>query len=373
MIEVRSRRNTRTDYWLLLVVLALVVIGLVMVYSASYHFPLVVERYRDQPTHYFLGRQVIFALVGLTGLVVLSRVDYQVYRRLAIPILVGTVAILLVMAFVGRFLLEKMGSVQPSELAKMGAMIYMAVWLASKGEEIRQFSLGLVPFVLLLALMATLIVVQPDFSTAAILVATASAMLFVAGADAKQLVAYLLFVSAALVIAVVTSDYRRARVFGGWGPLSSGEAAGARFQEVQALIAFVEGGVFGVGLGQRGQKLILYAPHSDGVFAIIGEELGFVGAAFVIFLYVLWTWRGLRIAWHAEDVYGRLLAVGIVSWVTFQAALHIASLTDVTPLTGTVLPFVSSGGSSLITGLASVGILLSVARGSRSAEGTQPP
>jgi len=368
MIRVSSRRVSRIDYWLLLVVLALVVVGLVMVYSASYQFPLIDERYKGQPPYYFLRRQAIFALLGMATMVVLSRVDYHLYRRFAVPILAVTVGILVVMAPLGRWLLQNQRSVQPAELAKLGAMIYMAVWLASKGEEIRYFTLGLMPFVLLLVVIAVLVVLQPDFSTAALLVATAWAMLVVAGADVRQLLVYLLFVCAVLLPMAAIAPYVFVRIRS-WVGSPFRASVGEGFQLVQSLTALQRGGWLGVGLGQSEQKLALYAPHSDCIFAIVAEELGFLGASFVILLYGLWAWRGLRIAWYAQDAYGTLLAVGIVSWVAFQAALHIGALTDATPLTGTVLPFVSSGGSSLTTSLASVGILLSVGRGSQVGEG----
>ncbi len=370
MIRVASRRVARTDYWLVLVVLALVVLGLVMVYSASYHFPFVSEKYEAQPPNYFLRRQIIFALVGLAGMVILARVDYQLYRRFAVLILVATVVILVVMAPLGRWLLRSQRSVQPAEAAKVGVMIYMSVWLASKGEEIRHLTLGLMPFAFLLMFLCVLVVLQPDFSTAALLVATASAMLLVAGADVRGLLVWLLFVCAVLMPVSVIAPYVFIRIRSWLGsPLRA--SVGEGFQLMQSLGALQKGGWLGVGLGQSEQKLALYAPHSDCIFAVIGEELGFVGAGFVVALYGLWTWRGLRIAWYAQDAYGMLLAVGIVAWVTFQAALHIGALTDAMPLTGTVLPFVSSGGSSLTTSLASVGILLSVAHGSRSEQGTQ--
>ena len=370
MIRVTSRRVTRTDYWLLLVVLALVVIGLVMVYSASYHFPLVNEDYEEQPPYYFLRRQIIFALLGMGAMALLSWVDYRLYRRFAVLILVATLVVLMAMAFLGRWLLRSQRSVQPAELAKLGAVTYMSVWLASKGEGIRYLTLGLMPFALLLAFFAVLVVLQPDFSTAALLVATGSAMLLVAGVEVRQWLVYLLFICAVLMPVAVAAPYVLVRIRS-WLGSPFRASVGRGFQLVQSLSALQKGGWVGVGLGQSEQKLALYAPHSDCIFAVIAEEFGFLGAGFVIVLYGLWTWRGLRIAWYAQDAYGTLLAAGIVSWVTFQAALHIGALTDATPLTGTVLPFVSAGGSSLTTSLASVGILLSVARGSQAEEGTR--
>ena len=361
----RSARVTRTDWGLLFVVSAMLVVGLVMVYSASYGFALMAGgHYEGQPT-YFFKRQVVFALIGLVGLVVFWRVDYRLYRRYAVHILGLTVLALFAMAVLGRwvFRFEKSSSVQPVEVAKLGAMVYIAVWLAAKGEQIRNVNLGLVPFALLLGMMAGLIVAQPDFSTAVLLVATATAMFFVAGADMRQLLIEFLFGGAALVIvASIFAPYIVERIRG-WIDSPFADPLGQGFQPVQSLKALNRGSWLGVGLGQSQQKFVIYAAHTDCMFAIIGEELGLIGGAVVILLYGLWTWRGLSIARHADDVYGMLLAAGIVSWVTFQAALHIAVVSATTPFTGTVLPFVSYGGSSLVSCMASVGILLNISSG----------
>jgi cell division protein FtsW len=221
----------------------------------------------------------------------------------------------------------------------------------------------MIPFALLLGTIAGLIVIQPDFSTAVLLVATATTMFFVAGADMKQLLIAFLFGGVALVLVALTARYRFERI-DLWLSSPFSDVLGKGFQPVQALVALNKGGWLGVGLGQSQQKFAIYAPHTDGMFAIIGEELGFVGAVTVMLVYGLWTWRGLRLALRAADSFGMLLAVGLVSWVTFQAMLHIAVITASTPFTGTVMPFISYGGSSIVASLAQVGILLSISRSS---------
>ena len=367
MTDRSTRRVVQSDWLMFLVVLILLVVGLVMVYSASYGFALFEDgAYEGRPA-YFTKRQAIFLLLGLGAMLVTWRVDYHVYRRFAVHILVFTVLMLLVVATVGRWVIQSR-SVQPVELAKVGAIIYIAVWLAARGEGIREISLGLIPFALLLGGIAGLIIAQPDFSTAVLLVATATAMFFVAGADMKQLLISFLFGGIALMVVMLFASYRSARVQT-WleGPLK--DPLGRGFQPIQTLIALNEGGWLGVGLGTSEQKFVIYAPHTDGIFAIIGEELGFAGALLTIALYGVWTWRGFRIAHFAKDVYGMLLAVGLASWVTFQAALHIAVVVGLAPFTGTVLPFVSYGGSSLMSCLASVGILLNISQGGTSGEG----
>ncbi|MHB1294306.1 MAG: FtsW/RodA/SpoVE family cell cycle protein [Anaerolineae bacterium] len=363
LLKARSRNVFRMDLGILLIGLALLVVGLVMVYSASYGFSLITDgAYEGQPT-YFIRRQLIWAAIGLASMFVLSRIDYHLYRKYAVHILVLSVGILLVMAVMGRWLVGGT-SVQPSELARVGAIVYIAVWLSARGTQIRDLTLGLVPFALLLGVIAGLIIMQPDFSTAALLVVTATAMYFAAGADTKQLL--ITFVTAGVTLGLVAfaADYRSERI-DLWISSPFSDTLGSGFQVVQSLMALSRGGWLGVGLGQSQQKFAIYAPHTDGIFAIIGEEVGFVGAALVILLYALWTWRGLRVAREAADSYGMLLAVGIVMWVTFGALLHIAVITASTPFTGAVLPFISGGGSSLVSTLASLGILMNISRGAR--------
>lgn len=360
MTAKRDVRFLSTDWGLLFVVLMLLIIGMVMVYSASYGFALMKGGEYEGNSTFFIKRQLVFGAAGLVAMVVCWQIDYRLYRRFAIQILFLTVGTLFVMALLGRWLINDR-SIQPVELAKIGAIVYIAVWLEAKGETIRNLTLGLIPFALLLGVIAGLIVVQPDFSTSVLLTITAMAMFFVAGADMKQLLVGLVFGGIALVIVAFLAQYRmnRVRLFIE-GPFS--DARGQGFQVVQTLVALNKGGWLGMGLGQSGQKFAIFAPHTDAIFAIICEEMGFIGILFVIGLYGLWTWRGFRIARYAPDTYGMLLAVGLVSWVSFQAALHIAVVTASTPFTGTVLPFISYGGSSLMSTLAAVGILLNISK-----------
>jgi cell division protein FtsW len=365
----KSRIIFRSDWMLLAVMLVLLLLGLIMIYSASYHFSLYSGRCYGNPAC-FVQRQVVFALIGFIGLGILAFIDYHIYIKIAIHILVVTLLSLFFMAFMGRWIGGSLGgleSVQPSEVAKIGAIIYMAVWLAARGDQVRSLKFGIAPFATILGLIAGLIVAQPNFSTALLLMATAVAMLVVAGADTKQLL--LMFVVGGFMVTFVAlaAQYRNDRI-ALWfrGPLTDPQGKG--FQVVQSLIALNKGGWFGVGLGQSQQKEAIFAPHTDGMFAIIGEELGIIGTVLIVALYVLLAWRGLRIAWYASDVYGMLLAVGLVSWIIFQAVLHIGVITASLPFTGTVLPFVSYGGSSLVSGLAAIGILLNISRTGRASE-----
>jgi cell division protein FtsW len=356
----------------LFIVLVLLLVGLEMVYSASYGFAYMEGGMYEGMPSYFLRRQVIFAAIGLGALFVLWRIDYRLYRRLALQILIITLLILTVMAVMGRWILQGryFQSVQPVEVAKLGAIIYIAVWLEAKQEHIRTIDLGLVPFALLLGMMAGLILLQPDLSTAVLLICTSTAMFFVAGADLRQLLIGFLCGGAAVSAVVGLAKYQihRVRAFLSlrvWmqdGRVPFEDALGDSFHALQTLLALYRGKLFGVGLGDSDAKFVVYAPHTDCIYAIIGEELGFVGAVLLLGLFGLWAWRGFRIARYAPDTYGRLLAVGIVSWVLFQAILHVAVVSVLTPFTGTVMPFVSYGGSSLVSSLAAVGVLLSISR-----------
>jgi cell division protein FtsW len=365
----KARIVFRADWMLLAIMLVLLLIGLIMIYSASYHFALYDGFLYERPA-YFLQRQIVFAFIGFLCLIVFSFLDYHVYITRATKILLLTLGVLFFMAFFGRWIGKGIGglsSVQPSEIAKIGAIIYMAVWLATREDQVRSLKFGIVPFATILGLVAGLIVAQPNFSTALLLVATAIAMLVVAGADTKQLL-LMFFIGGMVVIAVaLAAQYRNDRI-AQWfrGPLSDPQGKG--YQVVQALIALNKGGWFGVGLGQSGQKESIFAPHTDGMLAIIGEELGIMGPLLIITLYALFAWRGLRIAWHASDTYGMLLAVGLVAWIIFQAILHTGVITASVPFTGTVLPFVSYGGSSLVSGLIAVGILLNISRTGQASE-----
>lgn len=377
MFTAFTRRLSRTDWGMFLIAVALLATGLVMVYSSSYHFQLMGWADVTGPTYHFM-KQMGFAGIGMVLLVIGWLVDYHIYKRLVIPIMALTVITLVAMAFVGRWVsmtraagdLVIHGSIQPVEVAKIGAIIYIAVWLEARGEQIKQFSVGTAPYLLILGALAALIAMQPDYSTALLLVGTASVMFFVAGANMKHFILYLIFGSLLVGIPVILLGYGAER-YEIWvaGPFSDPTDKG--YQILQSLRALSLGGFSGVGLGQSQQKMYLGRfSHTDFIFSIIGEEFGFLGAVAVIGLYGLWVWRGFIIARSAPDVYGRLLAIGLVSWIAFQAVLSIAVATNSAPVTGTVLPFMSYGGSSLVAALGSVGILLNISRsGQRSRAG----
>jgi cell division protein FtsW len=254
------------------------------------------------------------------------------------------------------------GSVHPGELAKLSMVIYIATWLASKGDQIRDVTYGLIPFGVLIGVVAGLIVAQPDLGTAALIGLTSLAVFFFAGADILQLAVG--GAVSAITFAILINKFPHAMErINGWREVwLSPERASYHMQ--QTLIALGSGGPFGFGLGQGQQKLgYLPTPHTDTIFAVLGEEMGLAGCLFVIGLFVLFAYRGFKIAMDAQDPFAALLASGVTCWITFEALVNVGVVTGLLPFTGMVLPFISAGGSAMVTSLAGVGLLLSVSRG----------
>jgi cell division protein FtsW len=253
-------------------------------------------------------------------------------------------------------------------LVKLVMLIYVAAWLASKGEQIRDVTYGLIPFAVLIGLVAGLIVMQPDVSTAVLVVLTALAMFFFAGADIFQLAVGGAIGGVTFLLLVNQLPHARHRIDEYLAVWHDPELLGYHMQ--QALIALGSGGLFGVGLGQSQQKFgYLPTPHTDSIFAVLGEELGFVGCLVVITLFFLLAYRGFKIALEASDAFAALLACGITCWLTFQALINVAVMTGLIPFTGVALPFISSGGSAMLASLSGVGLLLSISRGKRTGKG----
>jgi cell division protein FtsW len=362
-------RGGKPDYAILLTALALVVIGLIFVYSSS--FAIALQAYGD--VNYFLVRQAVWALVGLALMFGLMRFDYRNLRFLSpLIMLIAVLGLLAVLVFgsevygaQSRIAVAGLRPVQPSEFAKLALIIYVAAWLTSRGRDIRSFAVGTVPFVFLVGVVAALVLLEPDTGTATIIVLTTATLFFLAGASLTHLVTLGAIGSVTAGLLIVGS-YRAERFFAFFEPGKDPDGIG--FQVIQMLIALGSGGVDGLGLGVSRQKFF-YVPgaHTDGVFAIIGEETGFIGAMIVIALFAFLIYRGFRVFLNARDDFGAYLAAGVVCWIAFQALINIGGVTRSIPLTGIPLPFVSYGGSSLAMVLAGVGILLSVSRYSKDA------
>lgn len=356
------------DLYYALTVVVLCAIGLMMVYSASIDVSYQVTGDPNGTTYFFV-RQLRSLVVGLAVLVILARVDYHIWRRVSVWMMFGVILLLIVVLRFGdtRFEAQRSlfrGSFQPGELAKLTVVIYMAAWLASKRHKLRRITYGILPFSVLVGVVAFLVVLQPDLSTAASILATALSMFFIAGADWMQL----LFIGGVMGLAgwqlMTRIDYANARLEAHLAAIEDLSQASDHVQ--QAVTAFLNGGLTGVGLGEGKQKFAnnLPFPHTDSIFAVIGEELGLLGSFLVVVLFAVLVYRGFFVSRRAPDAFGSLLVAGVTCWLCYDALLNIAVMTAVIPPTGVPLPFISFGGSSLVAALAGVGLTLSVSRAS---------
>ncbi len=361
------RERHEPAYALLLAVMALTAIGIVMVYSASS-----VRSYFNSADPAAQGlEQIVWAVLGLTGLLVASRVDFRHLRYLAIPTFVITLALLVAVLIPGIgseingsrrwIVVPGVGSLQPAEFAKLAVVLYLAHWLDRRGKEAASLWNGLVPFALLILPGFVLIAMEPDLGTAGVYVVAAGSVFFMAGANLLYIGAIGSAVLAAAWMMVTSTSYQMQRIQSFLDPF--GDPLGAGYNSVQALFALALGGVTGLGLGESKQKyLYLPAPSTDFIFAIIGEEWGLVGTLTVVALFVVVAYQGYRIAITAPDTFSGLLACGITTWLVVQALINMMVVTALMPVTGIPLPFISAGGSALTINLVSVGILLSISR-----------
>nr|ALG05243.1 stage V sporulation protein E [uncultured bacterium 5E7] len=362
-----SQKAHAPDYGLIVITLALLCIGIVMVYSAS-----VVASYAEFGDQtYFFQRQLIWSAVGVVVMFGFMRVPYHWWRQVSLLALVVSVG-LLVAVLVPGLGTTALGATrwiriagipvgQPSELCKVTLAIYMAAWLAGKGERVREFSYGTLPFIAILGLIVALVMKQPDMGTALMIIGTAVIIFFVAGANLLQLLPIGAAGGLAMAFLALTSGYRQGRLTAFLDPWAHPEDSG--YHVVQSLIALGAGGVRGLGLGDSRQKFgLLPFPYTDSIFAVIGEELGLVGCTVVLALFLALAYRGLRTAWRAPDMFGALLAIGISCQMAMQAFINIAVVTSTVPFTGITLPFVSYGGSSMVVSFAAMGILLNVTK-----------
>jgi len=354
---------TTLDKPLIAIVILLVVIGSMMVFSTTFDWS---NATRGSATAIFVEdhlRNVLFALVGL---LVFSVIDYRFWKQFAIWLLLITIGALIAVLLFGddtfgarRSLIG--GRFQPGELAQFTIVVYMAAWLGSKNTKVGSFLFGFIPFAIVVGIVTIFIVGQPDLSSAAVILMTATIMYFLAGANLLHLLATFGLGGSIGIVLVQGLGYAQTRIADYTAGLI--DPTRANYHTQQAIIAFLKGGWTGVGLGQSTQKFgALPAPHTDSIFAIIGEELGVVGASFVVLLYVAFAIRGFQIARNARDPFGALLSIGFTSWVIIQALLNIAVMTALVPSTGVPLPFISFGGSSLLVLMIGVGLMLSVQR-----------
>ncbi|OFW06959.1 MAG: cell division protein FtsW [Acidobacteria bacterium RIFCSPLOWO2_02_FULL_68_18] len=358
-------RKLKSDRVLFTATLLLVCTSVVMVYSAS--ALLALERY--QQPYLFVTRQAMWTILGLAALWVAMRVDYRTYRNDAlIWTLVGIVAVTLVGVLFSApvngtrrwFGIGGLG-VQPSELAKLACVLFTALVLERRMHRIDELSYSLLPIGIVVGAMVALILLQPDFGTAMSLVLIVAAMVFVAGLHYRYLVGTLLVMLPALYLVLVSAPYRRRRLLAFWDPWA--DPLGDGFQIIQSLVAVGTGGVFGRGLMAGVQKLFyLPEPHTDFIYAVIGEELGLVGATATLLCFCLIAWRGLRITARAQDTFGAFVALGITTMIVMQALINMSVVLGLLPTKGIPLPLVSAGGSSLVISLLGMGVLLNISQ-----------
>jgi cell division protein FtsW len=356
----------RLDYLLLGAVGTLALLGLMLVYSGSYDLAFITK---GGNSAYYLLRQTVFLAIGVVAMLVLTRSDYMMWRRWSVLLMAGALLFLAIVLVFGserygaqRTLLD--GSIQPSEVVKLITVLYIADWLASKGDRLHDWGYGLIPFGVIIGLITGMILLQPDFGTAITIVLTAGAMLFMAGIDWKQMVFALVVALVSMIVMMLLFPHTRDRliqyVLGLQDPTQASE------QMRQVWLAMRMGGFFGVGLG-NGLIKVAYLPlaHTDSIFAVAAIELGLIGVAAIAALYSVIGWRGYRVALNTGNNYGQLLVFGATTLIIVQALINIAVMAGVMPLTGIPLPLVSYGGSSLVAMLAAVGAIQSVYRGSR--------
>jgi cell division protein FtsW len=366
-VEHKNKRrplNLGVDVPLFLTVIVLIVFGLLMLYSASWEYSVSIMGQRPS---YMLERQVGFLVLGSIAAIVAFFFDYHRIKKFVIPMMVVTlVMLLLVIFYVNEVRLGArrglfQGSIQPSELAKLVVIIYLAFWLYAKKDLLHEFFFGLLPMAAILGISSALILFQPDLSAAATIFIIGGIMFFMGGGELKQIIPSLivaLFVGVLLISVYSTGQERISSFIEGIR-----DPKMASYHVVRSFESVVRGGVFGAGIGRANTKFTgLPVAPTDSIFAVIAEETGIFGASITIILYIYFLWRGLIIAMRAPDLLGRLLAAGITVWIFLEAVINMSVLVNLLPFAGNALPFISYGGSSLTMVLIGVGIIMSVAR-----------
>ncbi len=362
-----KKKKSGIDISFLVLVLLLLVVGLVTMFSASY----VNAYYVYGDSFEFISKQLIFAVAGVVAMLVIAHIDYHILHKLMIPIFVVTLILLAVVLFMPELngarrwiVIPGLGTFQPSELAKFTTVLMFAHFIAIYYNKMKTFRYGVLPFMIILAIIAGMVILEKHLSGTIIIVAIAFIMMIIGGTKLRYL-----FIPGGIGAAGITClflftkllDHAKLRLQYWLDPFA--DIQGKTFQTYQSLLAIGSGGLMGAGLGNSKQKfLYIPEPQNDFVFSIACEELGFIGATFIIILFVLLVWRGFVIAMRSPDKFGAMLAVGITVQVGVQALLNIAVVTNTIPNTGISLPFFSAGGSSLMMLLMEMGVVLSVSR-----------
>ncbi|MCR8641917.1 stage V sporulation protein E [Paenibacillus sp. N1-5-1-14] len=364
-----GKARSAPDLWILITTLLILTIGVIMVYSAS----AVLAFHEFGDWYYYLKRQLIFAVLGVVAMFVTMNMDYWIWKKYAKIILLICFVFLVIVLIPGVGVVRGgarswigIGSfgIQPSEFAKMGIIMFLAKWLSEEQAKITEFTKGLLPPLGLVGLAFGLIMLQPDLGTGTVLVGTAVLMIFIVGARLRHLSYFAMAGVVGFIGLIIAAPYRMDRIMAFMDPWKYPKDEG--YQIIQSLLAIGPGGLVGLGLGMSRQKYsYLPEPQTDFIFAIISEELGFIGGSFVLLLFTILVWRGMRVAITAPDTFGSLLAVGIVGMIAVQVIINIGVVIGMFPVTGITLPLVSAGGSSLTLMLTALGILLNISRYSR--------
>lgn len=365
-MALRKKNGGAIDYPILLTVVILVVVGLLAVSSAS----VVISFERFGNNFFYLKKQLLFTLIGLVTMGLTSMIDYRYWRKMAYPLMLVTIGLLLAVFIPG--IGKELGGArawvfigpinfQPAEFVKLTFLLYLAAWLERQGEGIRHFQRGFIPFLTMLAVVAFLVMMQPDLGTLTIIFAIAAAMFFAAGSSFTQIALSGAGIVGLFWLLIKIAPYRLQRFATFLNP--DKDCLGSGYQICQSLLGIGTGGLFGLGFGQSKQKY-LYLPQAptDSIFVIMAEELGFLRTLVVIILFSFLGLRGYQIAQKAPDMFGRLVAIGITSWLLFQTFVNIGAALSLLPLTGVTLPFISYGGSSMAITLAAVGVLLNISK-----------
>lgn len=358
-------RKLKSDKVLFVATILLVCASVVMVYSASANAALELKK----DPYFFLVRQALWSILGVAMLSVVMRVDYRTYKNEAlIWMLLAAVAILLVGALfspavkgASRWVGFSILKIQPSEFAKLACILFTALILERRMHRINEVSYSLLPIAIVTAVLAGLIAIEPDAGTAISLMAIVAVMVFVAGLSYRYILGVAVVALPILFTWVMAEEYRRDRVFAYLDPWADRHGTG--FQAVQSFIAVGSGGVSGRGFNESVQKMLfLPEPHNDFIYAVIGEELGLIGATAVLVCFCVIAWRGLRIASKAEDRFGSMVALGVTAMIVVQAFVNMSVVLGLLPTKGITLPLVSNGGSSLLASLIGIGILLNISQ-----------
>ncbi|WP_420811480.1 putative lipid II flippase FtsW [Natranaerobius trueperi] len=360
-----QKNQSTPDFALLIVTMILLGIGLIMVFSSS----AIVSQVQRGDTYYFLKRQAFWAVLGLIGLYMTSRISYWKWKLLSMPIMIMNL-ILLAAVFIPGLGVRVYGAerwigimgvtIQPSEFTKIALIIFVATLLTRKNHSAKNFK-SLSIALGALGASCLFILMQPDMGTAIAIAGSVMLVIYVAGMKYSHIFALSCIMIPAGISLVFREDYRRKRLLSFLDPWEDQLESG--YQIIQSLYALGPGGLIGTGLGRSRQKFFyLPEPHNDFIFAVIGEELGFIGASLVVILFFIFIWRGIKIAMQSSDMFGSLLATGITSLIGLQAFMNIAVVTASMPVTGINLPLISAGGSSLFFTLSAIGILLNVSK-----------